>query len=1255
MSDPTLTILKDAQLPEAEDYQALRTAGFAAVEELGNKQWTDYNAHDPGITLMEALAYAISELGYRTGFDIADILTEQSGYISFRQALFTARRILTNNPVTVNDFRRSLIDLPGLRNAWLLCKECACETTIYAECADSELYHAPQWRLMPKNQSIEAREHEHSVFVKGLYDVLLQLEVDPELGDLNNRKLVQTLNINIGEPDLAPLTIEIRFPDWAKDDPELYALFTSTDASFALEVDSDGTVDEGDPSDMGVRVVRFSRDRTAAEPVDNAGLVQGWRDVFYLDLVIPFSVGGNDHELELNSVPVRFFSPREGVKHALNLVRYTAGPNPSYIPNILSDIFEDTSTGGLVHRYRQKLLAIEEAVANARHQLHQVRNLGEDYCRIEGIRTEDVAFCADVEVSPDADIEFVLANIFYLIENHFNPRVPFHTLSELVAEGLATEEIFLGPALENGFIKEEDLDEAQLRAVIHISDLYNKLMDIPGVVAIQNVQFTRYDDEGIPIMPSHNWTIPLRPLHIAQLYQEASRVLFYKNGLPFLARMDEVRAILAQLRGADVGGKLPLAERDFAVPVGIYRDLASYVPVQHTLPLTYGVGPDGLPTRASDERRAQARQLKGYLLPFEQLLADMTEQLAHTPDLFSTDETVDRTYFSHYFDPASNPTEIAGYTDLVTSQATEANLRAITESATVFQDRRNRFLDHMLARFGEQFRDYALMLHANADRIPFSAGKLIQDKIRFLRFYPRISADRGRAFNYRYTDRWCDPRNQAGITDRISRLLGMETLRAYFSVSITLNDDIFEARFTLTDTRNGANTLLLQEETVITATTGEAAEDAAWALIGDIIANSTEASRYTTSGSDDILQDENGNTIALLPSTATPNDVIDFCTEILTKERLYPVEHILLRPVFPGSPLLPVCLPKDCNHCGEEDPYSFRLTYVLQGSLEPFSYDIDLRRFADQTIRRETPSHLLPKICWAGNRTLEKDECAFIFLRVAEVLQQAQGIDDEETACTCAIQIYDGFDALFQAWMESRLLQCRPKEAWENDLRILFDPLQPGDFPCLSSGDGWDTIRDLLLNYFVDLAVNAFQFDRFEEAWCAWLAENSPFLWQPLNAELKRQTELWIAALSPDTDNCRCAELLLSYFGDRYRRWISDLVDEEADLSDLAGLRTRLESEVWPRFRSDVDTALTNDPTFCPLRDLNVTDERWAELLAAWLPYYEEWIAVAYRLEVLIRIFTELTSIYPTATLHDCDDGSDDNPVRLDNTILGTL
>ena len=36
-----------------------------------------------------------------------------------------------------------------------------------------------------------------------------------------------------------------------------------------------------------------------------------------------------------------------------------------------------------------------------------------------------------------------------------------------------------------------------------------------------------------------------------------------------------------------------------------------------------------------------------------------------------------------------------------------------------------------------------------------------------------------------------------------------------------------------------------------------------------------------------------------------------------------------------------------------------------------------------------------------------------------------------------------------------------------------------------------------------------------------------------------------------------------------------------------------------------------------------------------------------------VIMLAKLRSIYPPATLHDCVDGNDDNPVRLDNTMLG--
>jgi len=76
MADP-ISLIKANPLLPAEDYVALRKQGFKLIEKLGSDVWTDYNNSDPGITILEAVCYAITDLAYRTGFDVKDILTPE--------------------------------------------------------------------------------------------------------------------------------------------------------------------------------------------------------------------------------------------------------------------------------------------------------------------------------------------------------------------------------------------------------------------------------------------------------------------------------------------------------------------------------------------------------------------------------------------------------------------------------------------------------------------------------------------------------------------------------------------------------------------------------------------------------------------------------------------------------------------------------------------------------------------------------------------------------------------------------------------------------------------------------------------------------------------------------------------------------------------------------------------------------------------------------------------------------------------------
>ena len=56
------------------DYSALRESGMELIRRWAGESWTDHNVHDPGITILEACSYAMTELGLRLQLDVADLL-----------------------------------------------------------------------------------------------------------------------------------------------------------------------------------------------------------------------------------------------------------------------------------------------------------------------------------------------------------------------------------------------------------------------------------------------------------------------------------------------------------------------------------------------------------------------------------------------------------------------------------------------------------------------------------------------------------------------------------------------------------------------------------------------------------------------------------------------------------------------------------------------------------------------------------------------------------------------------------------------------------------------------------------------------------------------------------------------------------------------------------------------------------------------------------------------------------------------------
>ena len=111
------------QMPDipAQNFTLLRDEAQADIARLsgeGDHAWTDHNLHDPGITFMEAACFAMTDLGYRLDFPIADLIAQPNGEKAI-QPFWYRDQVLSCQPVTENDYRRVILDIDGVHNVQL--------------------------------------------------------------------------------------------------------------------------------------------------------------------------------------------------------------------------------------------------------------------------------------------------------------------------------------------------------------------------------------------------------------------------------------------------------------------------------------------------------------------------------------------------------------------------------------------------------------------------------------------------------------------------------------------------------------------------------------------------------------------------------------------------------------------------------------------------------------------------------------------------------------------------------------------------------------------------------------------------------------------------------------------------------------------------------------------------------------------------------------------------------------------------------
>lgn len=1010
MKAQSITIQKHPQLSDSSNYEWLRKKGLEYIEQLGSDIWTDYNIHDPGITFLEMLCYAITDLGYKTSFDIQDLLAEPLTGSTVpdynRQGFFTAANILTVNPLTTADFRKLLIDINGIKNGWLKCKQCACDNLLlYANCATSKLQYNQEANTLP-------------VIIKGFYDVLIEFENTAGDGDLNSGKVKYNFSFPV-DGAISTAMIEIRMPSWqiihSNQLAEKYFLGDKTKVEQFMRFIQQGTT----VKKVETKFISGNKNDNADIPASQ--VVRILRRPVFATIEVTFNTneGNLDEVIILSDIPLTIWFRGDADRRAILL---------EHIKTALSDI----SASGIFAAYLSLIQQAETVIKITKERLHGHRNLCEDFCSISGIAVQDVGVCADMELDPSAEIEAVLAEAYYRIDQYFSPDIKFYSLKELMEKGIPVDEIFEGQQLSNGFINNDELDNTNLKQFIYTSDIINLLMDIPGVQTVKNLVLTQFDEDG-NLVNNEEWVLEVPPNHQPRLYIEASKILVFKNGLPFLPDRLELKDTLQVIKGQHAQPNYSLEENDLPVPQGTFYQMDDYYPVQYSLPQTYGISPEGLPSTASIQRRAQAKQLRAYLMFFEQMLLNYLKQLTNVKELFAIDASVSTSYFTKLI----NNNLLQGVDELY--QGLDENaLQSLIENEEEFFDRRNRFLDHLLARFAENFNEYALMLYSYSTSKAFADTKLIKDKVNFLHDLPFLTRNRAKAFNYKNPALVCNAGNVSGLQLRIQRLLGMDSAAGKLEMYEETDTDgvAYERRWRLRDEGGkiqlSSSTRYVHED--LAESEGKALDE--FQVVKRFI---TDAGRYEVKKEKVWvvnLTDTTGEVIATRKqpfktkalAEAARDGIIAFGKKLVAADKVFLVEHLLLRPrnipslLLPlGDPLLSVCLPDDCEFCGDQDPYSFRLTVVLSGESGIANSGIEFRNFAEKTIRSEVPAHLGVKICWVSDIQLiefEEVHCDWL-AELAKETPNAVQLNDKLQKLLIV------FENLKSVYPDARLHDCK--------------------------------------------------------------------------------------------------------------------------------------------------------------------------------------------------------------------------------------
>lgn len=271
----------------APDVWSIREALISNAQTYSGNKWTDFNIHDPGVMLLEQIAYAITEIEYRASLDLATRLSGPDGLIDMnRMRLAPPPTVLRMQPVTISDLESVLSGSDPSVARVTARPICGAEAGLY------KLYVVPSSPLLA-NKACQS--------VKRAYYLI--------------RNLCEDLaSVEAASPIRCTLTIRLEHRRRAVPEKIVAEVFAACNA--LLNSTADSTVQASTDS-ASETAVGITSEITTADAFDNpVQLTSGWR--------------ASSKNTQLNTLLSNAVSNIPGVVHVHELLLHKIGKDDNY-------------------------------------------------------------------------------------------------------------------------------------------------------------------------------------------------------------------------------------------------------------------------------------------------------------------------------------------------------------------------------------------------------------------------------------------------------------------------------------------------------------------------------------------------------------------------------------------------------------------------------------------------------------------------------------------------------------------------------------------------------------------------------------------------------------------------------------------------------------------------------------------------------------------------------------------------------------